>query len=113
MMSFSIRTGLEHVGIVGPELELLLGRSAGSRCYAPLQKQVTKRIGRGSPVAATMPKSVLSCRKNRLTALGGECSTYLTPIGWPGIYSSCFSQLDDGKDSLLLDGGFLALIAVR
>ena len=42
MMSFSTGTGQECVGIVGPELELPLGRSAGSGCYAPLQKQVTK-----------------------------------------------------------------------
>ena len=43
-------------------------------------------------------------------------------MGWPGIYSIYFSQLDgdkdslllDGdKDSLLLDGGFSFLITVR
>ena len=34
-------------------------------------------------------------------------------MGWPGIYSTCFSQLDGDKDSLLLDGGFSFLIAVR
>ena len=34
-------------------------------------------------------------------------------MGWPGIYSICFSQLDGDKDSLLLDGGFSFLIAVR
>ena len=38
----------------------LLGRFADSRCQAPLQKQETKRIGRGSPVASPMPKLVLS-----------------------------------------------------
>ena len=38
----------------------LLGRSADSRCWSPLQKQETKRIGRGSPVASPMPKLVLS-----------------------------------------------------
>ena len=37
----------------------LLGRSAVSRRWAPLQKQETKRIGGGSPVASPMPKSVL------------------------------------------------------
>ena len=31
----------------------------------------------------------------------------------PDIYSICFSQLDGDKDSLLLDGGFSFLIAVR
>ena len=43
-------------------------------------------------------------------------------MGWPGIYSICFSQLDGDKDSLLLngdkdslllDGGFSFLIAVK
>ena len=34
-------------------------------------------------------------------------------MAWPGIYSICFSQLDGDKDSLLLDGGFSFLIAVR
>ena len=38
---------------------------------------------------------------------------YLSPMGWPGIYNICFSQLDGDKDSLLLDGGFSFLIAVR
>ena len=42
MMLFSTGTGLERVGIVGPGLELLLGRSAGSGCDASLQKQITK-----------------------------------------------------------------------
>ena len=34
-------------------------------------------------------------------------------MGWPGIYSICFSQFDGGKDSLSLDGGFSALIVIR
>ena len=38
----------------------LLGRSAVSRRWVPLQKQETKRIGGGSPVASPMPKSVPS-----------------------------------------------------
>ena len=50
--------------IFKPELGLsvfeLLGRSADSGCRAPLQKQETKRIGGGSPVASPMPKSILS-----------------------------------------------------
>ena len=33
-------------------------------------------------------------------------------MGWPGIYSICFSQLDDGKDSYPLDGVFSAFIAI-
>ena len=40
-------------------------------------------------------------------------SAYLLPIGWPGIYSICFSQLDCDKDSLLLDDEFSFLIDVR
>ena len=38
----------------------LLGRSADSVRWTPLQKQETKRIGGGVPVASPMPKSVLS-----------------------------------------------------
>ena len=34
-------------------------------------------------------------------------------MGWPGIYSIYFSQLDGDKDFLLLDGGFSFLIVVR
>ena len=34
--------GLERVGVAGPELELPLGRSAGSGRWTPLQKQETK-----------------------------------------------------------------------
>ena len=40
-------------------------------------------------------------------------SAYLSPMGWPGIYSRCFSQLDGDNDSLLLNEGFSCLIAVR
>ena len=46
-----------------PELGLsvldLLGRSADSGHWIPLQKQETKRIGGGLPVASPMPKLVL------------------------------------------------------
>ena len=59
MMPFSTRTGLERIGIVGPESELSLGWSAGFGCWIPLQKQEIKRIGGGSPVASPMAKSVL------------------------------------------------------
>ena len=38
----------------------LLGRSADSVRRTPLQKQETKRIGGGTPIASPMPKSVLS-----------------------------------------------------
>ena len=33
-------------------------------------------------------------------------------MGWPGIYSICFSQLDGGKDSFPLAGVFYAFIAI-
>ena len=51
--------------------------------------------------------------KEKINCLEGEYSAYLSPMGWPGIYSICFSQLDDGKDSFLLDEGFSFLIVVR
>ena len=35
-MLFSTRTGLERVGVVGPELELSLGQSAGFGRWTPL-----------------------------------------------------------------------------
>ena len=47
-----------------PELGLsvldLLGRSVDFGRWTPLQKQETKRIGGGSPVASPMPKLFLS-----------------------------------------------------
>ena len=33
-------------------------------------------------------------------------------MGWPGIYSICFSQFDGGKDSFPLDGVFSSFIAI-
>ena len=47
MMLFSIGTGLERVEVVGSELELSLGRSAGSGRWTPLQKQERRRVGGG------------------------------------------------------------------
>ena len=60
MMPFFNQTGLEHVGVVGPVLGLLLDGSTGSS--AALLCKVKKEEGsaRASPVAAPMPKSV-SC----------------------------------------------------
>ena len=52
MMLFQSELGLSVLN--------LLGRSAGSGCQAPLQKQETKGIGGGSPRASPMPKSVIS-----------------------------------------------------
>ena len=63
-----------------------------------------------------MPKSVLSYGRE-INYLGNKVlvhkSAYLSPMGWPGIYSICFSQLDGDKDSPLLDEGFSFLIVVR
>ena len=47
MMPFSTGTGMEIVGIVGPELELSLGWFAGSECGTPLQKQERRWVGGG------------------------------------------------------------------
>ena len=44
---------------LGLSLLELLDRSVDSGCRAPLQKQETKRIGEGSPVASSMPKLIL------------------------------------------------------
>ena len=55
--------------------------------------------------------------EENINCLGNEVlvhkSAYLSPMGWPGIYNICFSQLNGDKDSLLLDEGFSFLIAVR
>ena len=59
MMFFQSKLGLSGLE--------LLGRSAVSGRYAPLQKQETKRISGGLPVASPMPKSILSGgREDRL-----------------------------------------------
>ena len=50
--------------------------------------------------------------KEKINCLEGECSTYLSPMGWLGIYSICFSQLDGGNDSFPLDVVFYAVIAI-
>ena len=67
MMLLSTGTRLERVGIVGPKLELPLGRSGGSGHSTPFQKQETKVFGGGSPVVTPMPKSVISYGKKRST----------------------------------------------
>ena len=55
--------------------------------------------------------------EENINCLGNEVlvhkSAYLSPTGWPSIYSGRFSQLDGDKDPLLLDGGFSFLIVVR
>ena len=50
--------------------------------------------------------------KEKINYLEGECSAYLLPMGWLGIYSICFSQLDGGKDSFPLDRVFSAFIVI-
>ena len=35
---------------------------------------------------------------------------YLSPMGWSGIYSVYYSQLEGSKDSFPFDGIFLAFI---
>ena len=52
MMLFQLELGLSVLDF--------LGQSVNSVRWTPLQKQETKRISGGSPVASPMPKSVLS-----------------------------------------------------
>ena len=45
--------------------------------------------------------------------LRGRMFCVLFTDEWPDIYSICFSQLNGGKDSLSLAGGFSAVIIIR
>ena len=101
-----------------------LGRNWNCRWVGPLALNVgllcKNKKQKGSAGALPLPLRCLSqffptgeninCLKNEVLV---HKSAYLSPMGWPSIYSICFSQLDDDKDSLLLDGGFSFLIAVR
>ena len=68
MLPFFNRTGLEHIEVVGPEIGLLLGWSAGSGCGATDLRSLNqallckdkkkKGLAGASPVAALMLKSV-------------------------------------------------------
>ena len=96
------------------------GRACLNRWVSPLALDVgllcKNRKQRGSTGARPLPLRCLSQffpDKEKINCLESEFSTYLSPMGWPGIYSRCFSRLDGDKDSLLLDGGFSFLIAVR
>ena len=105
MVSFSTGTGVERVGIPGP---VLLALDAGLLCKNKKQ--------RGSTEARPLPLRCLSQflpGKEKINCFEDEFSAYLSPTGWPGIYSSCFSQLDGDKNSFLLDGGSSFLITVR
>ena len=112
MMPFSNRTRLERVGIAGPEPELSLCWSTGSKLWTPLQKQEKRGSTGASPVTAPMPKLVPPCLREKINCLEGECSAYFSPMGWPGIYSICFFQLDGGTDSFPLDVVFSIFIAI-
>ena len=56
--AFFNRTGLEGVGVVGPELGLLLGWSASSSVAIFYKNKKEEGLAGTSPVAALMPKSV-------------------------------------------------------
>ena len=58
MMLFSTGTGLEHVGVVGPELGQLLDWSAGFGAALLCKDKKEEGSARASPMAALMPKSV-------------------------------------------------------
>ena len=51
----------------------------------------------------------INCLRNAILV---HKSAYLSPMGWPGIYSICFSQLYGGKDSFPLDGVFYVFITI-
>ena len=71
---------------------------------------------RGSAGARPLPFRCLSQffpDVEKINCLESEFSAYLSPMGWPGIYSRCFSRLDGDKNSLLLDEGFSFLIVVK
>ena len=43
-------------------------------------------------------------------SVGVSVLAYLSSMGWPGIYSVCYSQLVGSKDSFPLDEIFLTFI---
>ena len=57
---FFNRTGLERVGVVGPELGLLLGWSTGSSVALLCKNKKEEGSAGASLVAAPMPKSIPS-----------------------------------------------------
>ena len=99
-----------------------LGRNWNCRWAGPLALDVgllcNNKKQRGSAGARPFPFRCLSqffhvegninCLRNEVLCM----SAYLSPTGWSGIYSICFSQFDGDKDSLLLDEGFSFLIDV-
>ena len=102
----------------------LLGRNWNYRWAGLLALDVgllyKNKKERGSAGARPLPLRCLSQffpAGENINCLGNKVlvhkSAYLSSMGWPDIYSICFSQLDGDKDSLLLDGGFFFLITVR
>ena len=101
-----------------------LGRNWNCRWAGPLALNVgllcKNKKERGSAGARLLPPRCVSQffpMEENINCLGNEVlvhkSAYLSLMGWPGIYSICFSQLDGDKDSILLDEGFSFLIAVK
>ena len=101
-----------------------LGRNWNCRWAGPLALNVRllykNKKERGSAGARPLPFRCLIqffLVEENINCLGNEVlvhkSAYLSPMGWPSIYSICFSQFDGDKDSLLLNGGFSFLIDVR
>ena len=78
MMPFCNRTGLERVRVVGPEIRLLLGWSAGSGCGAPLQKEQERgRAGRG--FARSRSDAYVSFfLREKIDCLDGEYVAYVS-----------------------------------
>ena len=56
--AFFNQTGSERVGVVGPELRLLLGWSAGSSVALLCKNKNEGGSAGASPVAAPIPKSI-------------------------------------------------------
>ena len=102
----------------------LLGQNWNCRWAGPLALDAgllcKNKKERGSVGASPLPLLCLSQffpMEENINYLGNEVlvhkSASLSPMGRPGIYSICFSQLDGDKDSLLFDGGFSFHIVVR
>ena len=102
----------------------MLGRNWNCRWAGSLDLDVgllcKNKKERGSAGARPLPLRCLSQFfpvEENINYLWNEVlvhkSAYLSPMGWHGIYSICFSQLDGDKDSLLLDEGFSFHVAVK
>ena len=111
--AFFNRIGLERIRVVRPEIGLLLGWFADSRCSTPLQRQERRKGQRGlRPWSIRCLSQFLAERKDKLLR-GRMCLrmfAYLSPIGWPDIYSVYYSQLKGSKDYFPFDGIFLTFI---